>query len=353
MINVFTNWYKRYFSDPEAIILLLTIVSILLIIVLFGGMFAPLLASVVIAYLLGGFVKALQRWKCPHLLAVSVVCTVFFGLVLVALIWLVPLLGQQMTNLFNELPTMISRAQSLLIGLPNRYPSLISSAQINSMMDYIKPEIANYGKQALTYSLSSIPGVIEVIVYVVLVPLLVFFFLKDSRLIIDWLSNFVPKRRRILRQVWEEVYEQIGNYVQGRIIEMVIVGLVTAVAFKLLGLQYAILMGVLVGVAALIPYIGAVISTIPIVIIALVQWGWSAHFAYLIIVYTIISLLDSNVLVPLLFSETMNLHPVAIIVAIIFFGGLWGFWGVFFAIPLATVVRAVLIAWPKKKVAEA
>lgn len=350
MINVFKSWYNRYFSDPEAIILLLTIISILLIIILFGAMFAPLLASVVIAYLLGGFVKGLQRWKCPHLLAVSVVFTVFFGLVLVALIWLVPLLGQQMTNLFNELPTMIGRVQSLLAGLPSRYPRLISPTQINSMMDYVKPELANMGKHILSYSLASIPGIIEIIVYVVLVPLLVFFFLKDSTLIINWLANFVPKRRRILRQVWEEVYEQIGNYVQGRIIEMVIVGLITAVAFKLLGLQYAILMGVLVGVAALIPYIGAVVSTIPIVIIALVQWGWSAHFAYLIIVYTIISLLDSNVLVPLLFSETMNLHPVAIIVAIIFFGGLWGFWGVFFAIPLATVVRAVLIAWPKKKV---
>jgi putative permease len=81
--------------------------------------------------------------------------------------------------------------------------------------------------------------------------------------------------------------------------------------------------------------------------VAWFQWGWSSDFIYLGITYLVIQAIDGNVLVPLLFSEVVNLHPVAIIVAILVFGGLWGFWGVFFAIPLGTLVKAVLTAWPR------
>jgi len=84
--------------------------------------------------------------------------------------------------------------------------------------------------------------------------------------------------------------------------------------------------------------------------IAYFQWGWTASFGYVLIAYGIIQALDGNVLVPLLFSEVVNLHPVAIIVAVLVFGGVWGFWGIFFAIPLATLVQAVLKAWPKKEI---
>jgi putative permease len=89
------------------------------------------------------------------------------------------------------------------------------------------------------------------------------------------------------------------------------------------------------------------VVTLPIAFVAYFQWGWSLDFGQVMIAYAIIQALDGNVLVPLLFSEALNLHPVAIIVAILVFGGLWGFWGVFFAIPLATVVQAILKAWPR------
>lgn len=350
MFPMIKNWYQRYFSDPEAMVLLLTLLSIVVVIWLFGGTLAPVFVSIIIAYLLEGSVKFLEnKWKFPHILAVSVVCLMFIGLVLLALFWLVPILWEQLTNLFNELPIITARTQSLLLTLPQKYPGFISADQITYVTTTLKSELGNAGKVVLSFSLASIPGIIEVIVYVILVPLMIFFFLKDSDQIINWLTQFLPKRRRVLRQVWAEVNQQMSNYIRGRVLEMIIVGFVTAVTFKLFGLQYAMLLGVLVGVSTIIPYIGAIVSTIPVVVIAFVQWGWSAHFAYLIIVYTIISILDSNVLVPLLFSETLNLHPVAIIIAVIFFGGVWGFWGVFFAIPLATVVQAVLVAWPTRK----
>jgi len=113
------------------------------------------------------------------------------------------------------------------------------------------------------------------------------------------------------------------------------------------GLQYAMVLSVCVGISVLVPFVGVAVVTIPVVLVAGFQWGWSADFAYLVIAYIVIMVLDANLLVPLLFSEVTNLHPVAIIVAVLLFGGLWGFLGLFFAIPLANLVQAVINAWPK------
>jgi len=200
----------------------------------------------------------------------------------------------------------------------------------------------------LTASLASIPSLIVIVVYLILVPIMVFFFLKDHQLIVNYVTSFLPDKRKVLQTVWYEVDEQIGNYVRGKVAEVFIVGIVTYITFYFLHLQYAMLLSVLVGLSVLVPYVGAVVVTIPVVIVAFFQWGLETQFVYVLIAYGIIQAIDGNVLVPLLFSEAVNLHPVAIIIAILVFGGLWGFWGVFFAIPLATLVKALLVAWPKR-----
>jgi putative permease len=190
-------------------------------------------------------------------------------------------------------------------------------------------------------------GIITLLVYLVLVPVLVFFLLKDKQRIMDWIAASLPRDRALSNRVWREVNGQIANYVRGKIWEILIVGSVTYVTFLFMGLQYSVLLATLVGLSVVIPYIGAAVVTVPIAAIAFFQWGWSAEFWYILVAYGIIQALDGNVLVPLLFSEVVNLHPVAIIVAVLVFGGLWGFWGVFFAIPLATLVQAVMGAWPR------
>jgi putative permease len=108
------------------------------------------------------------------------------------------------------------------------------------------------------------------------------------------------------------------------------------------------LLALFVGLSVLVPYIGATFMYLPVAMIAYFQWGWGSEFAWTIAAYTIIQILDGNLLVPILFSEVVNLHPVAIIVAVLVFGGMWGIWGLFFAIPLATLVQAVLKAWFKR-----
>ncbi len=347
-MNLIKEWFQRYFSDPQAVALAVLLLIGFSVVLLMGKMLAPVLASIVIAFLLEGIIHALEGRGAPRTRVVILVFLGFMAFILFLLFGVVPLLWGQALEFIRELPNYLDRGKAALLQLPQHYP-VISEAYINDLIELINKEITAQGQRILSLSLSSIPGIITVLVYLILVPLLVFFFLKDKALIIHWFTGFLPTERKLSTEVWREVDVQLGNYVRGKFWEILIVGVSTFIVFSLLGIKYAILLSVLVGLSVVVPYIGAAVVTVPVALVAYFQWGWGTDFAWLMVAYGIIQALDGNVLVPLLFSEVVNLHPVAIIVAILVFGGLWGFWGVFFAIPLATLVSAILVAWPRPK----
>jgi putative permease len=352
MLDIIRTWYQRNFSDPQAVILLLLLVAGFLIIIYMGGMLAPILVSVVIAYMLEAVVVKLEKKQLPRMAAVIVVYIIFLLLVLFLLLWLIPVVSAQLTQLIQELPNQIDQGQKALLDLPQMYPQIVSESQVTDIMSTIRGQIKSLGQGFVSLSLASIPVLFALVIYLVLVPLLIFLFLKDKDLIIQWLRGYLPNQSGLATKVWVEMDQQIGNYVRGKMTEIFIAGGVTYVAFVSMGLNYATLLGVLVGLSVIIPYIGAAVVTLPVAMVAYFQWGWSADFAYLLLIHGIIQALDGNVLVPLLFSEAVNLHPVAIILAVLVFGGIWGLWGVFFAIPLATLVKAVLNAWPRGQAQE-
>ena len=347
-MQVLTQWFRRYFSDPQIVFLSVFLLTLFAILLTLGRMLTPVLASIVIAYLLEGIVAMLQRRGWPRLASVILVFVFFMLFVASVLLGVLPLVSRQVSDLVQQLPAMVTEGQKALMALPERYPDLITSAQIDEVINAIRREIGSYGQQILSVSLSSVVGIITVLVYLILMPLLVFFFLKDKELIMSWFRRYLPRHRGIAGTVWHDVDRQISNYVRGKVWEILIIWAASYITFSAFGLNYAMLLALLVGFSVIIPYIGASVVTVPVVLIAWFQWGWSSSFIWLTISYLIIQALDGNVLVPLLFSEVVNLHPVAILVAILVFGGIWGFWGVFFAIPLATLVQAILSAWPNK-----
>nr|WP_314578575.1 AI-2E family transporter [uncultured Pseudomonas sp.] len=349
MFKVLRDWMQRYFSDEEAVVLAVLLFLAFTIVLTLGGMLAPVLAGLVLAFLMHGMVAQLERLRMPEGGAVGLVFALFMGALAVFLLVLVPLLWHQLITLFNELPGMLAKWQSLLLLLPERYPHLVSDEQVLQAIDTARGEVGKFGQWALTFSLSSLPLLVNMMIYLVLVPILVFFFLKDRRMIGRWFRGYLPRERTLITRVAEEMNRQIANYIRGKVIEIFICGAVTYIAFVTMGLNYSALLAMLVGISVVVPYVGAVVVTVPVAFIALFQWGWSDQFIYLMAVYGIIQTLDGNVLVPLLFSQTVSLHPVAIICAVLLFGGLWGFWGIFFAIPLATLFKAVLDAWPRNE----
>jgi len=345
MTDVFVRWFKRNFSNPQAVILATTLLLGFVVIYFLGSILMPLLVAVVLSYLLDWAVTGLERKGMPRLPAVILVFVAFIAFTLTVLIGIVPLAGNQLESLFADLPKMASEVKAMLLALPEKYPEFITSEQIQGVINGLGSYTVNLGDLLVSISISSFKNLVTLLIYMILVPLLIFFMLKDKDKLLSWFTHWLPSNNQLAKRVWNEVDVQIGNYVRGKVFEIIIVGIATYLVFVFFGLNYALLLAVLVGLSVLIPYIGATLVTIPVALVAVIQWGMGDTFAYLMIAYFVIQALDGNLLVPLLFSEANNLHPVAIIASVLFFGGLWGFWGVFFAIPLATLVVAVIDAW--------
>ncbi len=347
MLEIFEKWYRRYLFEEESILLLVLLTISVILLMTIGDILTPVLAAIVLAYLMQGVAGQLERHGMPQGLGVAITYIVFVGVFFGVTLGLLPLVWQQLLSLAGEMPRILEKVRQFLGVLPEQYPDLISQAQLSGAVNMAQTELAGLGQTIVTRTLASIPGVLTVLVYMILIPLLVFFFLKDRDQILGWLGEFLPAERPLLRSIWNETNLQFANYARGKVLEVIIVGLVTYFSFIWLGLNYAALLALLVGLSVIIPYIGAALVTVPVVLVAFFQWGVGNEFYALFAVYVIIQTLDGNVLVPFLFSEAVNLHPVAIIMAVLFFGGIWGLWGVFFAIPLATFVKAIINAWPK------
>lgn len=348
MFDMIRRWYKRRFSDPHAVSLIAILFCGFFIIYFFGDLIAPLLVAIVLAYLLEWPVSKLIKIGIPRTPAVILVIMLFISLMLLAVFGLVPTIWEQVGNFINDVPNMYARLQEAIAHLPERYPELANLRIVESIIDNAKDQFLSMGERVVKGSLSSLVSIATLAIYLILVPLLIFFLLKDKREMITMLAHFLPRNRELANQVWVEMNQQISNYINGKVLEIVIVGGVSYITFAFLDLRYAVLLSVCVGLSVLIPYIGAALVTIPVAVVALFQWGLTPDFYWLLLAYGIVQTLDGNVLVPVLFSEAVNLHPVAIIVAVLVFGGMWGFLGVFFAIPLATLVKAVWRALPGK-----
>ncbi len=348
MLDVLKGWMHRFLSVEEAVLFAILVIAAFLLLFWMGNALAPVLTSIVLAFLMQGFISFQSRKNVPGWLAVSLTFIVFLGGFIAVLGFVIPLVWAQMARLFVELPNMIAKGQQLLELIPQNYPNLLTADQVDSLVELVGTELARAGQSLLSFSISKLPVLLSMIIYLILVPILVFFFLKDKDLILNWFFSFLPDKRPLMSKIGTEMNTQMANYVRGKVIEIIVAGVVTYVLFKAVGLHYAALLAFFVGLSVIVPYIGVAIVTVPVCIISYFQWGLSTDFVYLMLGYTIIQVLDGMVFVPLLFSEAVNLHPVVIITAVLFFGSLWGLWGVFFAIPLATLVKSIMHAWPQK-----
>lgn len=347
-IDVVRGWANRHFADEEAVYLVALGVVTALLFATVGRMLAPCLVALVIAFMLQGFVGVLTRLGIRPRWAVLVTFGLFVGGMVAAVILVLPLVLQQMQALLTAMPAIVDQLNDAARHLPARFPGLITNEQVTGWTQLAQDALGQFGQWLLHATIAQLPSLIGLAVYLVLVPTLVFFFLKDKDVLIALVLRLLPDRRPLLNRIGAEMSEQIANYVRGKFIEVLLLGGVTYVAFIAFGMHYAVLLAVLVGLSAIVPIVGAVLVTVPVVAVALLQWGGSWEFGYLVLAHLVIQAIDGYVVVPLLFSEAVDLHPVLIIVAVLFFGGVWGFWGIFFAIPLATLVKAVYRAWPRQ-----
>jgi putative permease len=337
---------KNIFNNEETIIFSLVILLFFLVISFFGSIITPFMISIVVAYLLVGMQKKIQSYDVSANVALIITFSVFIITGAALLIWLVPLLYIQLQAFILDVPNLINNFLDFISGLPSKFPDLVSSEQISIFFQAVSEEVSAIAQNIVKSSISGIQSAITFLLYIILFPILVYFFLFDRKNIIEGFIKIIPGKREMLTNIWAEMDIQLSNYVRGKTIEIFIVGIAAAIIFVSLGLKYSALLSVLVGLSVIIPFVGAFLVTIPIVVVGLLQFGLGTEFYLLIGLYLLLQALDGNLLVPIIFSETVKLHPVVIILAVFIFGSMFGFWGVFFSIPIATFIKAVWNAWP-------
>ncbi|MBX7198309.1 MAG: AI-2E family transporter [Rhodospirillaceae bacterium] len=347
-MDLLRDWYNIIARNNQLAMLLVLLVTGTAFVALTAEMLAPFYGALTIAYVMDVAMRGLQRRNMSRNASLAVIYGLFVAAIL-ALVGLVPVLGRQLAQLVSQFPQFIAKFQDIVHHLPDRYPTLVTAEQLDDGLDELRSEMLGMGQHLAPYLRGTVIGLVTTLVYLIIVPVMIFFLLKDKERIIAWLASFLPEHHELAGSVWRDVNRQLQSFVGGKVVQMVIVGIVTYIVFALIHLNYAPLLAVIVAVAVMIPYIGAAAATVPVAGVALLQWGVSFDAALAVGSYLVIHALDGNVLVPLLFSEAVAIHPVAIIVAILFFGGIWGVWGVFFAIPLAVLVKAVMTAWPVKR----
>jgi len=195
----------------------------------------------------------------------------------------------------------------------------------------------------ITFLLQFASGTLVGTLNVIIVAFLTFFILKDKILIWEYIKRLVPVLgASTFGRVFNDIDRQMGRFIKGKFIVVIVLFCYSTLVYLLIGLDYFLLLGILTGLSTFIPYVGAIAVTVPVVVAALLQWGtWSQTLGTLA-AYIGIQIVDGNYLTPVLIGRETNIHPVAIIGAILICGSLWGFWGVFFAVPAAVVVKSVL-----------
>ena len=245
MLEMLMQWYRRRFSDPEAIALLVILVAGFGIIFFFSGLLAPLLVAIVLAYLLEWPTVRLQSIGCSRPWATSIVLILFVGILLLMAFVVLPIAWQQGIYLIRDMPGMLNKLSDFAATLPRRYPALMDAGIIDAMAENMRSRMLTMGDSVVKISLASLVGLLTIAVYLVLVPLMVFFLLKDKEQMLNAVRRVLPRNRGLAGQVWKEMNQQITNYIRGKVLEMIVVGIATWLGFLLFGLNYSLLLAVL------------------------------------------------------------------------------------------------------------
>ena len=346
MFDQINKLFNKLFSNEESLIFSLLILTFLLVLYFFGGLLTPFIISLIFAYLLIGLTKNLIKYGLTELVSLIISYVIFLLSGIGFLVWLIPLIFQQTQAFFIEVPVWLNNFRSFIENLVQSNQELVSSDQISSFFTEFIGRLSSISQGVLDASISGIQDTLVFSIYLIMIPVLVFFFLFDKERIVRGFLMLLPKKREMLSEVWIEMDDQLSNYVWGKGVEILIVGFVAAVIFGTMGLNYTALLSIIVGVSVLIPYVGAFLATIPVVVVAFLQFGIGFDLYMIVGLYLLLQALDGYLLVPILFSDAVKLHPVVIMLAVFVFGGIFGFWGAFFSIPLATFIKAVWNSWP-------
>ena len=311
-----------------------------------GAILAPFSVSIIVAYFLDPLTKKIEKIGIKREWTVSIIVGLFSFVMVIGVL--------------NLIPALFKQIHQFILAIP-QYERYVSQSILTKLADFlykIEPELSsrfqeqlnNFSSQFFEYLVSIISNVfnssvaiLNIMVLVLFTPILVFYLLRDWPLFVKSTHNLLPLlyKKDIIVQL-KQIDKVLSAYVRGQINVCLVLSLFYVTSLSLLGLDNALLLGIIMGMLTIIPYLGAIIGFAICIIAALLQFSDSIHTLMTVVIFVIGHVLESSFITPKLIGDKVGLHPVWIIFALMSGGALFGFWGMFFAIPIAAILGVLL-----------
>ncbi|MDP4173647.1 MAG: AI-2E family transporter [Bacteroidota bacterium] len=322
----------------KTLLIALLIALVLYISFLFSEIIIMLAVSVLLSLIFNPFVTLLETWGLGRTLSIFIIIIITLVLLTLGLSFLIPRLSEQMDTLSESIrhanlkQTITDFDRKIVRFIPFLRPGAVYT-RFEGLISSMLTDLLN----SLTVFVSSLVSLIAVLV---IVPFITFFLLKDNKRIIKGIVNVMPNKYfEMSYVVIRQISIQLGRFVRGWIFDAFMVGLLSGTGLSILGINNAIPIGIIAGVGHLIPYFGPIIGGVPAIIISVAQFGDFSMLPKIIIMFLGIYALDNGIIQPNVFSKSVDMHPIIIIILIIAGSQIMGIMGMLLAVPTATVVR--------------
>lgn len=314
---------------------------------LLAPVLTPFVAAALLAYLGDPTTDWLESHGIGRTWAVIIVFAMLSMLIILALIIVIPRLGDQLGSLTQQLPALLvwveTRVRPLLAYIPGAEESLADPGSLAAvLMEHLK-EAGNIAAKVLGSITRSGATVVGWMINLLLIPVVAFYLLRDWDAVVKNIHDLIPRHLEpVANQLARESDQVLGAFVRGQLTVMFALGVIYVTGLWLVGIDLALLIGMVAGLISFVPYLGTIIGVAAGVVAALFQYPDGLHVVLVLVVFGVGQMLEGMVLTPLLVGDRIGLHPVAVIFAILAGGQLFGFVGILLALPAASVIMVLL-----------
>jgi len=301
--------------------------------------------ALVLAYFFDPLYKFLLNKKAPKVLAIIIVFGIIIALLILTIFFLIPSVINQLNILYKEIPNFIENYQNLILSIKPQLSKFIDPADVEILL---KENLSELQKGVLGFSQTIIiylSNIVSSITFgIVIVPLILFYIMRDMFVFKENLYIFVSKKnKKEFKEVLEEIDNIVSGFIRGRIIVCIIVGTLIGMGLYFLNLKFALIIGIVSGVFNFIPYLGPIVGVILALIFALGNPWWT--LLMIVILFVLVNQLEAIYLNPNILGKGLGLHPLTVILSMLICGQLLGILGVLVAVPLAAILKVLAIRY--------
>ena len=361
------SWFFKWFLDNKATtvflvtlllglnIFILSKISFLFfpVIDFLSVVMLPVILSGLLFYLLNPLVDLMEKYKINRVLAISIIFIIIAILLIIGLAVAIPNLQRQVVIFAQNVPSYLEDADRVINDLVTKRLPDDFRPQLEQVLANFSSQAtawaSNISSKAVNWVSALISGTSQVIVALIIMPFMLFYLLRDGKGLRDYITQFLPnKLREPVGKVLSEVNQQLSNYVRGQITVAVIVAIMFIIFFKIIGLRYAVTLGITAGFLNLVPYLGSFLAMIPALVLGLI--AGPVMLLKVIIVFIVEQTIEGRFVSPLILGSQLNIHPITILFVLLTSGSMFGIWGVLLGIPIyasAKVVISAIFDWYK------